>query len=210
MDSKQSLDQGILPGFVCEEPAGGGRFEEEVEEACGPESHSETSRAKYFLRCFGHKYQVLRDASIIEFSRDNLWRKKDTANMPSVIQFLMSEHFAVLMRISAAKVAAAERNGMNKEEVKLLKVKFNCSRWGQSNMGLAERMQYSLEPCAYKASRENTANEVRGKARHGSQLVPLQERNKGRVWGCRQRIWLGGQLEDWTMSRTHCSIHVDL
>ena len=127
MDSKQSLDQGILPGFVSEAKADGRiRFEEEVEEACGPESHSETSRAKYFLRCFGNKYQVLRDASIIEFSRDNLWTKKDIANMPSVIQFLMSEHFAVLVRISAAKVTAAERNGMNKEEVKLLKAKFNA------------------------------------------------------------------------------------
>ena len=51
MDSKQSLDQGILPGFVSEAKADGRiRFEEEVEETCGPESHSQTSRAKYFLR----------------------------------------------------------------------------------------------------------------------------------------------------------------
>ena len=126
MDSKQSLDQGILPGFVSEAKADGRiRFEEEVEEACGPESHSETSRANYFLRRFGSQYQVLKDASIVEFSHDKLWRTKENIDMPSVIQFLMSKHFAVLLRISAAKFAEAKRNGMGEEEVKLRESKFD-------------------------------------------------------------------------------------
>ena len=208
MDSKQSLDQGILPGFVSEAKADGRiRFEEEVEEACGPESHSETSRANYFLRRFGSQYQVLKDASIVEFSHDKLWRTKENMDIPSVIQFLMSKHFAALLIISAAKIAEAKRKGMGEEEVKFRERKFEALEG-------VKQIWDSQREC-------NTVwNLVRTKLREKTQQMKFEEKldmdpewfpcKRETVRECRQRIGLGGQLEDWTMSRTHCSIHVDL
>ena len=113
--SELSTDMGVMPGFICS-PDIDLQYEQEVEESF---DNSETGKAMYYLKIFGSKFQVLEDESVLEFSKEKLWKPRNEKDMPSTLQFSMVQHFERLKKAAEKKVDEARKQG-NEERLTFL------------------------------------------------------------------------------------------